>query len=302
MNYTLSFTLDVARRVASGAFSNEEKYALASAEDTEERSPKLLPYRMVQIFFAEEWLKCGLPHVEAGHALAASLMATSVPADELVGLVVPPWRAFVISIPDKLLPIPSGRGRESWARALLVETVERTPSGTNWQWLLASDEKDNFVWPSWTTTESMVKGTELMGSDWNNGRKNAKEMRRLGKAVARLIVGTCIRMSDPRHFVHAGKPKNGSGKRDGRDSPIPTRFDTYRLIGDVKVDVRKAVAEYVRHGGKSPTVQSMVRGHWKHQTHGPGGTKRKLIHVEPYWRGPEDAPIAIRSHVVEADA
>lgn len=31
----------------------------------------------------------------------------------------------------------------------------------------------------------------------------------------------------------------------------------------------------------------MVRGHWRNQPYGPQSTLRKLIFVEPYWRGPE---------------
>lgn len=32
-----------------------------------------------------------------------------------------------------------------------------------------------------------------------------------------------------------------------------------------------------------------VRGHWKTQAHGPGRQLKKIIHVEPYWRGPDMA-------------
>jgi len=63
--------------------------------------------------------------------------------------------------------------------------------------------------------------------------------------------------------------------------------------------MRKAVVEYGKHGGKSPTVQCVVAGHWKMQPCGPGGSERKRIFIEPYWRGPEDAPIAIRPHVLK---
>ncbi len=253
--------------------------------------------------FPKFWLMFGLPHVEMSHAMCASLIATTVPGDVMPWVRLP-WLAFAISIPDKILPMPRSAdgGNEEFARVAFVRAALRafvprndsdaiTDGKAVWTWHVVPDGKGEAVCADGVLTD------QLLSDNWDD---NDAATARFNGSVGRLIVNTCLRMSDPRHFVHASKPKSGNGKRDGRDSPIPTRFDTFRLIGDVKVDVRKAVTEYVRHGGKSPTVQSMVRGHWKHQTHGPGGTQRKLIHVEPYWRGPEDAPIAIRSHVVEA--
>ncbi|MBF0306746.1 MAG: hypothetical protein HQL41_13970 [Alphaproteobacteria bacterium] len=46
-------------------------------------------------------------------------------------------------------------------------------------------------------------------------------------------------------------------------------------------------------------VRLLVRGHWKSQVHGPGMTLRKLIHVEPYWRGPEMAELVDRPYLVK---
>jgi hypothetical protein len=64
-------------------------------------------------------------------------------------------------------------------------------------------------------------------------------------------------------------------------------------------DCRPWVREYVARGEvkrRAPGVQRLVRGHQKRQHHGPRNTLVKWIHVEPYWAGAEDAPIAVRSH------
>lgn len=42
----------------------------------------------------------------------------------------------------------------------------------------------------------------------------------------------------------------------------------------------------------------LVMGHWKLQAHGPQRTLRKMIHIEPYWRGPDMAEAVSRPHVV----
>lgn len=42
--------------------------------------------------------------------------------------------------------------------------------------------------------------------------------------------------------------------------------------------------------------QSCVRGHYKRQVIGVGRSGRKVIWIEPYWRGPEGAPLLVRPY------
>jgi len=76
-----------------------------------------------------------------------------------------------------------------------------------------------------------------------------------------------------------------------RVGPWPT---TWFLGREVKLDreMRDLAREVVLHPKKRNSgwklrIQKLVRGHWKHQPYGPGRTLRKLIHVEPYLRGPD---------------
>jgi hypothetical protein len=48
------------------------------------------------------------------------------------------------------------------------------------------------------------------------------------------------------------------------------------------------------HAGWVVTLRQEVAGHFKLQPHGPGHTQRRLIWVDSYHRGPEDAPIKPR--------
>jgi len=43
----------------------------------------------------------------------------------------------------------------------------------------------------------------------------------------------------------------------------------------------------------------IVRGHWRHQPHGPGGSERKLVWIKPYYKGPEMAKLINRPYVVK---
>ena len=43
--------------------------------------------------------------------------------------------------------------------------------------------------------------------------------------------------------------------------------------------------------GRHITVRTLVSGHWRNQVCGVGGLERKIIWIEPHWRGPEAAPL-----------
>lgn len=45
------------------------------------------------------------------------------------------------------------------------------------------------------------------------------------------------------------------------------------------------------------TSRHVVRGHWTHQPHGKGRALRRLQWIDDYIRGPQDAPLTIRTHV-----
>lgn len=48
--------------------------------------------------------------------------------------------------------------------------------------------------------------------------------------------------------------------------------------------------------GKPLTLRVRVQGHWKKQFHGPQRALRKLIWIQPYWKGPEDGTLSDAVH------
>jgi hypothetical protein len=102
-----------------------------------------------------------------------------------------------------------------------------------------------------------------------------------------------------KHRVQIGErpPRGGKIKR-GR----PTAW-VFQMTDDVNVDCREWVTSFMRgNKGTRPSLQTLVRGHHKRQAHGPSNTLRKWITVEPYWRGPDDAPIAVKAHLIDGKA
>jgi len=52
--------------------------------------------------------------------------------------------------------------------------------------------------------------------------------------------------------------------------------------------------------GRSIEVRFRVSGHWKNQPHGTKGLLRKLIWIEPYWKGAEDSPLKLSTYTLES--
>ncbi len=117
---------------------------------------------------------------------------------------------------------------------------------------------------------------------------------RANQMIYRLLVGLMLELErSPPGSEHAPRRPRRFAMRKGKSVA-----SHWALIRPVTVDCRASVREFVAMGGSAPTVRTMVRGHWKRQVCGPGGTDRRLVRIEPYWRGPEDGPVAVRSHVV----
>lgn len=232
--------------------------------------------------FALAWAESGFPTIEPSHRLAASLMATSVPEEHVDEFVRMPWRCFGFHIPDGLVSRGDGFGLVLHARDGVFKTMDIhggalhigfEPTLAGWVSKIGSQQNDK--------TELTVEESDHQA--------------RLMELTGRLLLGICLEMSTYR--PSEGSSSTASIQRATKEGVYPSVF---KLTRDVKVDARKAVREYAAGQRRvNPTVRVLVRGHWKLQAHGPGRTERSPIHIEPYWRGEENAPVAVRSHVLD---
>jgi hypothetical protein len=125
-------------------------------------------------------------------------------------------------------------------------------------------------------------------------RAEARDARVLS-AVARLVVGVELELRDR---TNVREPRPARPKAGARESSEPSAR-TYVLTRGVVVDCRDEVVSHLRGERRTaPKVQVLVRGHWRYQAHGPAHSQRKWLQIEPHWRGPEDAPIAVRKHAI----
>jgi hypothetical protein len=236
------------------------------------------------------WASYGFQIVEPAHKLAASLMATTLAKEYVDEFVRLPWNCFAFIVPSGLLS-----DTPMFAMAMKYKGVEQDRFG-----ILAQLHIND--------GDTLYFSDELSIADWLNHfraedehiiwdeRVSNAELGKSGRQIemiGRLFVGICVELGRHRPSDARSKIVQPS-KQSAHVSP-----HTIKLTRPVNVDVRRGVRDYVegiRRAG--PTVQVMVRGHWKLQVHGAGRADRKLIHIEPYWRGPEDAPIAVRPHLL----
>lgn len=231
------------------------------------------------------WYHNGLPRITIGHKHAASLMCTTM-APEYVRELRAPWDSFMIDVPRGLLPSSILDGRE------LAHANVFTANGLVEANLFGEYADQN-------EAES-TKARKMSSCDLATLCEDASSDHPAFQLLARLVVGVVAELMThrPAHYKERGP---SAVRRNPRGEPL---IRTFELRRDVRVDCREAVKNFAKHGKRATgkiTVQTLVAGHWRNQVCGTGNKDRKYIHIEPFWRGPEGAPIALRPHKLRGD-
>lgn len=249
------------------------------------------------VSFASCWFDAGLPQVVLGHKLAASLMATQT-TEEVAPMIRPPWKAFFINVPNGLLfvePKESASVISTEVSHLFVSTDDG-----KWSITVISEPKGNAdgfttAWKP-VTTEQLARGS----FEATSGSEFMATTTSLVLAT-RLVVGVCLLMADPSTV----KPPKGatfpSANKERAKAPPVTGPQTFVVGAPVTIDCRAELRALQEGKGASVTVRFIVRGHWKMQPHGPGRQQRKVIWIQPYWKGDEGMPMLVRPHVIKKE-
>lgn len=250
------------------------------------------------LWWCARWSQAAFPAVSLfDDKYAAALCTTTVPPD-LVDMVRAPWRAFLIRVPAGLLMMNTGDGLTECVSTIQAHEHLDEEGDRCWSYVLSGGSvmMDRTCVP----VREMCLPTDpeefKLPSAINQTQLDTRSLH----MAARLIIGVCMAFESEGGARHLSSDRKAMRRRG---TPFPTALE-YIVGRPVSVDARRYVREYIASGGKRGprTTQSLVRGHWKHQPHGIGRSERKFIHIEPYWRGPEDAPIAVRPHVLGKQA
>lgn len=256
------------------------------------------------------WADNGFPQITMGHKYCAALLCTGVSEDAL-DHVQPPWSAFFIEVPTGMLKVDSKLvGRAVEVKRILVLRLPDHKRGPAWAYIALTDSTVS-LWRFGVMTAELlppvIEGSELFQQILHHDTTNealTDEDEHVTMLIGRLIINTCLAMSNQTNVKPVGpghKAYAASRNKRGEREPVVRTFQVGKPIA---LDLRDTVASFIKHGPRGPqtiNVQVLVRGHFKTQRHGPKNSLVKVIWLEPYWRGPEDAPILTRPHDLKRD-
>ncbi len=254
-----------------------------------------LPMQQMTYFWACRWADQAFPVITMGHKYAASLMSTSI-APELIAEVIPPYKSFLVEVPDKLLEIEDPKTKELVSARYVLAQYLQTDQGRSWNYVVLTNGPIS-IWRHGIPTEALAE-VDPNTTTWNQysfALENTDRDERIHVMIGRLLVGSCLALSSKDTSKPIGKNHQAS------DGSIRTSLDplvrTFQIGKPVKIDCRQAVQEYITGVSRSaPGVQKLLRGHWQRYHYGPKEASiAKWTHKEPYWRGPEKAPILVSS-------
>lgn len=262
------------------------------------------PDGMFELLSLYRWSESTYANYHLDEKLAAALLVTAA-SPEAVALAKPPFDGLLIDVPPGLIPLidvldPS---KTDDVRFILVAKVARPSVPQGWVWTFrAYASRGSAIFRYGIQSADMVtpiSETELEQTAVFSSTVEDLDQR-AATLVGRLVINLCLAISDPTKVQQKGgghewwKTRAAPEKRI-RSSGQP-RVRLFRVSTPVKGDFRPVVQAFARGERASPLMQSLVSGHYRAQRWGPGRAQTKVIWIEPYWRGPEDAPIAFRPH------
>lgn len=250
--------------------------------------------------WAAKWVHGGCRIIQSDASYFSAMACTDMPPEYGSDLKVT-WPCFLVRLPSGLFV--DERGVE-YTFALLGQFDEMSVEGGTsvlsylniWSsgadvtlWDIRRGGLHRVLFGEFVPMPDAFEGTGIRMSE-SSSDKRIRELVRKG------IAGLLYTMQHTRHWSFGSAMSRAGSKSKGRLPP------THRAIivgKPLTLNLTSAVSTDARTGGHSTTsVQTLVRGHVKRQACGPRLSARKLIWIEPYWRGPEDAPILARPYRV----
>jgi hypothetical protein len=236
------------------------------------------------VHFSAKWAVHAFQRLLTSHTFAAALMCSDVARDVLVG-IEKQWDAFLVIVPNGMLVAD----RFEFSRVL----VATYSFGARMLLVTADPMSRDRRAPVGLVDEAPTLADLLVSEEANLAAETPAA--RCFVLAKRLVAGLLLNLQHEPNFKV--RKVEARPKSKGREAEPEHRIVT---VGKpLEIDCRPSVKEYVEKGrvGRkhgAPTVQVMVRGHYRRQVCGVGRMERKVIWIEPFWRGPEAALIQTR--------
>ena len=239
--------------------------------------------------FAAKWAVHAFQRLMTSHTFAAALMCSDVQREAIDG-IEEQWDAFLVIVPNGMLVA----GEFEFSRVLVAtysfgaQMILLTTGGSS----LVLPEPRTIVSDSPTLADLLVSDEADLAAE--------STTQRCLVMAKRLVAGLLLNMQDA--GTHKIREVAARPKSKNREAEPEHRIVT---VGQpIEIDCRDAVREYVERGTRSserghrrhgmPTVQWMVRGHFRMQAHGPRHALRRKTWIRPHWHGNEAALIQTR--------
>jgi hypothetical protein len=262
--------------------------------------------------FGSTWCQAGYAQLVVHQPLAAAFALTDVP-DSLIPEELP-WQAFRILLPKSpvLVHGPNFEGRfdELWLWSTLAD------GGTTTMWCLGGSLLSTFTNGSVQRNFWVIaRGATSLRAVTQTVQRHVSELSKTkrtelvtvasesARALVNILLCVAVQLAE-RNFERAPAKKAPKGKRWRAPKQQPVTTD-YVLGRDIRVtgpNLAPVVEAICRGEKKFGLKQWMVRGHKREQAHGPRHSLRKTIWIQPFWKGPVDAPILKRSHELQEDS
>jgi hypothetical protein len=257
-----------------------------------------IPNEQMMVMWSGRWVDQGCPRILFDSKYATLLMSTDVGKD-LTDKIVFPYKAFLIELPDNLLDTKDGEGKMQPLRKVFVQVLVHA-NGDDVVNIIALTDIGLQLWRHGLPISELTNTMLSEDTSWDYGLDCESRDDRVMNLIGRLIISMCVAMSDPDNYRKQKRSKRryGGGYKSRSNSGLP-EIQTFVVGEPTKLNCRPAVLNYLKGKKgttrKGPTVQFLVRGHWRYQPYGPKRKKRKFIRIDPYWKGPEDAKILART-------
>jgi len=266
-----------------------------------------------ELTFSINWKINGYPIIKVGEKFAASSMATNVSKNLSLELR-PPFPSFLVDLPKDILFFKTTEN-ETFSADYLGVSTEPSQNSQTLLWTvrmmsamsfsrgkdigMVNCQIDKYISDpiNYVKTDIFTYGQPdktLTKQQTENNKPFELASRLIASAVCAMTNAAMVEKVNKKvHEDYKKNPKKATSSKD----PSPRVF---KIIAPVKVDITKEIREYQLTGckGKQVTVRTIVCGHWHRQAHGPKASLRRWQWVQPYSRGPEDAPLAIRPHIL----